>query len=143
MTTADHLAWRISSRSSNGENCVEVAPAADGVVIRHSKHPSAGTITFPGSAWRAFVHDARGGEANTNGVASITKIDTDIVVKSLHTTVVLLFDAEEFVFRKGTDWADRGDPMFLGATHFAEEYVTQPPRKTAEAPGTLVTRCAR
>ncbi|MDQ1527550.1 MAG: hypothetical protein QOG18_2163, partial [Microbacteriaceae bacterium] len=53
MTTADHLAWRISSRSSNGENCVEVAPAADGVVIRHSKHPSAGTITFPGSAWRA------------------------------------------------------------------------------------------
>ena len=65
MTTADHLAWRISSRSSNGENCVEVAPAAEGVAIRHSKHPSDGTITFPGSAWRAFVHDARDGVANT------------------------------------------------------------------------------
>jgi glutaminyl-peptide cyclotransferase len=39
----------------------------------------------------------------------------------------VLFDAEEFVFRKGTGWNDRGDPMFLGAKHFAEEYVTQPP----------------
>jgi Domain of unknown function (DUF397) len=39
MTTADCLAWRISSRSGNGENGVEVTPAADGVVIRHSKHP--------------------------------------------------------------------------------------------------------
>lgn len=44
MTTADRLAWRISSRNRNG---VEVAPAADGVVMRHSKQPSAGTITFP------------------------------------------------------------------------------------------------
>ncbi|MGH3990398.1 MAG: DUF397 domain-containing protein, partial [Pseudonocardiaceae bacterium] len=96
MTTADRLAWRISSRSSNGENCVEVAPAADGVVIRHSKHPSAGTITFPGFAWRAFVHDARDGVANTNGVATITKIGTGTLVKSLHSTVALRFDAEEW-----------------------------------------------
>ncbi|MGH3515648.1 MAG: DUF397 domain-containing protein, partial [Pseudonocardiaceae bacterium] len=92
MTTADHLAWRISSRSSNGENCVEVTPAADGVVIRHSKHPSDGTITFPGSAWGAFVHDARDGVADTNGVATITKIGTDTLVKSLHTTVALRFN---------------------------------------------------
>ncbi|MGH3672702.1 MAG: DUF397 domain-containing protein, partial [Pseudonocardiaceae bacterium] len=41
MTTADRLAWRISSRSSHGENGVEVTPAAGGVVIRDSKHPSA------------------------------------------------------------------------------------------------------
>jgi glutaminyl-peptide cyclotransferase len=39
----------------------------------------------------------------------------------------VLLDAEEFVFRKGTSWADRGDPMFLGAQRFAEAYVTQPP----------------
>ncbi len=96
MTTADRLAWRISSRSSNGENGVEVAPAADGVVIRHRTHPSAGTITFPGFAWRAFVHSAREGVANTNGVVTITKIGTDTLVKSLHSTVALLFDAEEW-----------------------------------------------
>ncbi|MGH3819177.1 MAG: DUF397 domain-containing protein, partial [Pseudonocardiaceae bacterium] len=96
MTTADRLAWRISSHSSDGENCVEVAPAADGVVIRPSKHPSAGTITFPGFAWRAFVDDARDGVANTNGVATITKIGIDTLVTSLHTTVALRVDAEEW-----------------------------------------------
>ena len=96
MTTVDRLAWRISSRSSNGENCVEVAPAADGVVIRHSKHSSAGTITFPGHAWRAFVHDAREGVASTNGVATIAKIGSETLVKSLHSTVALRFDAEEW-----------------------------------------------
>lgn len=96
MTTADGLAWRISSRSSNGDNGIEVAPEADGVVIRHSKQPSAGTITFPGAAWRAFVHDARGGEANTNGVATITKSGTDTLVTSLDSAVALRFDAEEW-----------------------------------------------
>ena len=96
MTTADRLAWRTSSRSSNGENCVEVAPAAHGVIIRHSKHPTAETITFPFPAWTAFVHDARDGLANTNGVATITKIGTDTLVTSLHTTVALRFNAEEW-----------------------------------------------
>src|SRR5947209_9809455 len=96
MSTADRLTWRMSSSSRNGEHGVEVAPAADGVVIRHSKQPSAGTITFPGPAWRAFVHDVRGGEADTNGVAGITKIGTETLVKSLHSTVMLLFDAQEW-----------------------------------------------
>ncbi|MDQ2789018.1 MAG: DUF397 domain-containing protein, partial [Actinomycetota bacterium] len=96
MTTATPLAWRISSRSGNGEHGVEVAPAADGVVMRHSTHPAAGTITFPGPAWRAFVHGARESVANTNGVVTITKIGTDTLVKSLHSTVALLFDAEEW-----------------------------------------------
>src|SRR5947209_5002430 len=96
MSTVDRLAWRISSRSGNGEDGVEVAATADGVVMRHSKHPSAGAITFPGPAWRAFVHDVRGGVASTNGVASITKIGTETLVKSLHSTVMLLFDAQEW-----------------------------------------------
>ncbi len=96
MTTADRLAWRISSRSSNGENCVEVAPAADGVVIRHSKHPTAGTITFPLVTWTAFVREARNGVASTNGVATITKIGTDTLVTSLITAVELRFDEGEW-----------------------------------------------
>ncbi|GAB3483648.1 DUF397 domain-containing protein [Amycolatopsis cihanbeyliensis] len=96
MTTADRLAWRTASYSSAGENCVEVAPIADGVVIRHSKHPTAGTITFPFGAWATFVHDARKGLASTNGVAAITTIGTDTVVRSLTTTIELYFDAEEW-----------------------------------------------
>jgi hypothetical protein len=96
MTTADRLAWRTSSRSSNGEKCVEVAPAADGVVIRHSKHPAAGTIPFPFAAWATFVREARDGLTTTNGVATITKIGTDTLVTSIHTDVELRFDADEW-----------------------------------------------
>jgi Peptidase family M28 len=39
----------------------------------------------------------------------------------------ILLDGEEFVFRKNRGWNDRGDPMFLGAAHFAERYVNEPP----------------
>ena len=38
--------WRTSSYSGNGENCVDVAPVPDRVLVRHSKHPDAGTIEF-------------------------------------------------------------------------------------------------
>jgi hypothetical protein len=51
-------AWRKSSYSTGTGNCVEVSPAADDVLIRHSKHPSAGTISFPHPAWAAFVREA-------------------------------------------------------------------------------------
>ena len=39
----------------------------------------------------------------------------------------VLFDGEEFVFRKGTRFDRSGDPMFLGAEHFAKQYVGEPP----------------
>ncbi|HEY2575469.1 MAG TPA: DUF397 domain-containing protein [Streptosporangiaceae bacterium] len=61
MTTADHLAWRTSSRSSNGENCVELAPAPGGVAVRDSKNRTAGMIVFPPHAWAAFVRETRDG----------------------------------------------------------------------------------
>lgn len=96
MTPADRLAWRTSTRSSNGENCVEVAPAAEGVVIRHSKHPAAGTIAFPYHAWTAFLRDASDLPTSANGVASITKIGTDTLVRSLTTDVELRFDEGEW-----------------------------------------------
>ncbi|WP_418153224.1 DUF397 domain-containing protein [Actinoalloteichus caeruleus] len=96
MTAVDRLAWRTSTRSSNGENCVEVAPTADGVVIRHSKYPTAGTIAYPLGAWTAFVRDACDGVANTNGVAAITKIGTDTLVTSLTSEVELRFDHGEW-----------------------------------------------
>ncbi|WP_245533541.1 DUF397 domain-containing protein [Actinoalloteichus spitiensis] len=97
MTPAGRLAWRTSTRSSNGENCVEVAPVADGVVIRHSKNPAVGTISFPCDAWTAFIRDAsEEGRASANGVASITRIGTDTLVRSLITEVELRFDEDEW-----------------------------------------------
>lgn len=103
MTTTDHLAWRTSTYSGDGENCVEVAPTTDGVVIRHSKHPTAGTIHFPHPAWAAFLHDTREGTTGTNGIATLTPTGTDTLVHSPHTGVELRFDADEWsAFRAGT-----------------------------------------
>ncbi|WP_246127635.1 DUF397 domain-containing protein [Amycolatopsis rhizosphaerae] len=89
--------WRKSSYSTATGNCVEVAPAADGVVVRHSKHPTAGTITFSHDAWAAFIRDATEDRStSTNGVATITKIGADTLVKSLATDVALRFDDGEW-----------------------------------------------
>ena len=96
MTAVDRLAWRTSTRSSNGENCVEVSPTEDGVVVRHSKHPDAGTIAFSLVAWAAFVRDARAGAVDANGAAAITRIGTDTLVTSLATGVELRFDQGEW-----------------------------------------------
>lgn len=98
MTTVDRLAWRTSSRSSDGEKCVEVAPAPERVLIRHSKHPTAGTITFPFAAWAAFVREARENlpNANANGIATIAKVGTGTHVRSLRTDVELRFDHAEW-----------------------------------------------
>ncbi|MPZ83394.1 MAG: DUF397 domain-containing protein [Actinophytocola sp.] len=88
--------WRKSSYSSATGNCVEVAPAADVVLVRHSKHPAAGTIDFSHVAWTAFVRDARDGRTSTNGVAAITRTGTDTLVTSLTTEVELHFDDGEW-----------------------------------------------
>ena len=37
MTT---LRWRASSRSSNGESCVQLAVSSGGVLVRDSKNPT-------------------------------------------------------------------------------------------------------
>ncbi|MEV0702243.1 DUF397 domain-containing protein [Saccharopolyspora sp. NPDC050389] len=96
MTIADNLAWRTSTRSSNGEKCVEVAPTADGVAIRHSKHPTAGTITFSVIEWTTFVRETCSSLSSNNGVAIVTKIGTDTLVKSLRTATELRFNEAEW-----------------------------------------------
>jgi hypothetical protein len=100
MTTVP--TWRKSSYSTATGNCVEVALASGDVVIRHSKHPAAGTITFSHPAWALFVRDARDGRTPANGVAAIAKVGTDTLVTSLTTGVELRFDEGEWsAFRAG------------------------------------------
>jgi hypothetical protein len=86
-----HLAWRTSSRSSNGESCVEVAPTADGVLVRHSKHPADGTIAFTFPAWEEFLRDALHGQS-----LNIRRDGTDTLVSSPDTGVELRFDQDEW-----------------------------------------------
>ncbi|MER6595174.1 DUF397 domain-containing protein [Micromonospora purpureochromogenes] len=57
MNTAPTPRWRVSSRSGNGgDTCVEVADNLSGrVLVRDSKDPSGGILTFAPAAWRSFV----------------------------------------------------------------------------------------
>jgi hypothetical protein len=57
MTRKDQGGWRKSSysASSGGGNCVEVAFVDREVGVRDSKNVSGPRLSFPGTAWRAFV----------------------------------------------------------------------------------------
>jgi hypothetical protein len=96
-TASTHTTWRKSSYSTATGDCVEVAPTADSVAIRHSKHPAAGMIAFPHRSWTAFVREvSEDGLTGANGVASLTEIGTDTLVTSLTTDVELRFDDGEW-----------------------------------------------
>ncbi|MFD8697029.1 DUF397 domain-containing protein [Kitasatospora purpeofusca] len=50
------VAWRKSSYSNNGGQCVEIAPDVPGLVpVRDSKDPLGPVLLFPSDAWRSFV----------------------------------------------------------------------------------------
>lgn len=50
--------WRKSSRSGNGNECVEVATGRTGVVgIRDSKDPAGPVLAVSAADWRAFLAD--------------------------------------------------------------------------------------
>jgi Domain of unknown function (DUF397) len=58
MTTApepDGIVWHTSSYSANGGDCVEVAPAPQGVLVRDSKDRTGPALTVPTATWHAFL----------------------------------------------------------------------------------------
>jgi hypothetical protein len=58
MTTT----WRKSSYSSAGNDCVELADGGDAVLLRDSKHPDQGHLTFTRSELAAFIAGVKAGE---------------------------------------------------------------------------------
>jgi hypothetical protein len=54
--------WRKSSYSINAGNCVELAAADHDVLLRDSKHPEAGHLTFARAELAAFIAAASAGE---------------------------------------------------------------------------------
>lgn len=54
--------WRKSSFSGKQTNCVEFRRTDDGVEVRNSKRPEAGTIGYTVEEWRAFIAGAKAGE---------------------------------------------------------------------------------
>ncbi|MFD8088454.1 DUF397 domain-containing protein [Kitasatospora sp. NPDC059722] len=56
-------AWRKSSYSGNGGQCVEVADGYIGVMpVRDSKDPEGPALVFPVEAWQSFLAGIRAGE---------------------------------------------------------------------------------
>jgi hypothetical protein len=54
METAGN--WRTTSYSgANGGECVEVASAADAVMVRDTKNRDSSMLCVPASTWRAFI----------------------------------------------------------------------------------------
>jgi hypothetical protein len=51
----DGIVWHTSSYSGSGSDCVEVAPALAGVLVRDSKNADGSTLAVPTTAWRAFL----------------------------------------------------------------------------------------
>lgn len=47
--------WRKSSRSTAGNDCVEVAAAGGACAVRDSKNPTAGHLVFDSRTWQQFT----------------------------------------------------------------------------------------
>jgi len=59
--TTEQLHWRKSTFTDNGQ-CVEVAETDDGVLVRNSNHPDAGTVLFTRAEMAAWVLGCKAGE---------------------------------------------------------------------------------
>ncbi len=55
-------AWRKSSYSGGGNNCVEVAHLPGAAAVRDSKNPAGGHLVFGAEAWEAFLSAVKRGE---------------------------------------------------------------------------------
>jgi hypothetical protein len=62
MTPTTPTTWRKSSYSVGNNNCVELATVGDDALLRDSKHPEAGHLTFTSTELAALVAAARAGE---------------------------------------------------------------------------------
>jgi hypothetical protein len=57
------LVWRKSSKTVDGNACVEVAELGDGAMaLRDSNNPTRPDLRFTASEWMAFVEGVRDGE---------------------------------------------------------------------------------
>jgi hypothetical protein len=61
MEVTERLTWRRSTRSGGGnaDNCVEVAPTLDRVMVRDSKDPYGPVLAVRPADWRAFLRTVR------------------------------------------------------------------------------------
>lgn len=64
MPKATRTAWRKSSYSGGGENCVEVAHIPGHVGIRDSKNPQSALLILANTRWAALTNEIKNGRYN-------------------------------------------------------------------------------
>ena len=69
MATIDHAdlfpaAWRKSTHSNNGGDCVEVAGTGSAVAVRDSKNPNGPALGFTPGQWHTFTAKLTAGALN-------------------------------------------------------------------------------
>jgi Domain of unknown function (DUF397) len=53
------LTWRKASRSTAGNDCVEIARTTAGYLIRDSKNPNGPRLSLDAPAWAALIDDVK------------------------------------------------------------------------------------
>ncbi len=108
MDTSDCLNWQTSSYTNDGHACVEVAPTADGVLIRDTKdHNTGPTLRLDLDAWDAFLTAALTGTACQTDALTLAEVGTstphagvDVPTRwhltSTHTGATLHFTTQEW-----------------------------------------------
>jgi hypothetical protein len=61
LISMDNLDWRKARRSANNGACVELAPAAEQILVRDSKDKNGPIIGYSQYSWRLFVASAKTG----------------------------------------------------------------------------------
>lgn len=95
---------RKSSYSGQGTNCVEVAPAAVGVLLRDTKDRGTGpVIAFTPQQWAAFLAEvATDRVPGANGCVEVIRTDTGVQMLATASDVRLRFTQSEWTaFRAG------------------------------------------
>ena len=119
-----HMAWRVSSYSHDGQNCVEVAPAAPGwrtasfggsgdncvevapggpdVLLRDTKdHGSGPVIAFSATEWAAFLAEVAADSPSVNGAAVVEPSASGVVLHGAAGARLAFTPSEWAAFRSG------------------------------------------
>jgi hypothetical protein len=59
---ARQIAWKKSTASGTGSNCVEVGRTESVICIRDSKDPAGPLLSFSRTEWAAFLEGVKAGE---------------------------------------------------------------------------------
>ena len=98
----EHLAWRTSTYTEDGQDCVEVAPTRTGVLLRDTKdHGSGPVIAFSAAQWAAFLAEVAADSPSVNGAAVVEPSASGVVLHGPAGARLAFTPSEWAAFRSG------------------------------------------